>query len=121
MHALAGNVTCKASLPIRSWQGSNLSLIIATTLHHRKELVEPIMERVSAPINRAKALVCARCWTKCFDTEGFERLGRREIMNFTYDVSVCGLRSTDDIVSHLLPKTCHSLHDAVISSCRYTY
>jgi hypothetical protein len=121
MHALAGNVTCEASLPTRSWQGSNFSLIIATTLHHRKELVEPIMERVSASINRAKALVCARCWTKCFDTEGFERLGRREIMNFTYDVSVCGLRSTDDIVSHLLPKTCHSLHDAVISSCRYTY
>jgi hypothetical protein len=39
------------------------------------------------PLEQVKALVCGRCWTNCFDTEGFEKLGRLEITEFKYTVS----------------------------------
>jgi len=40
------------------------------------------------PLERVRALVCANCWVNWFDTKGFEKLGRGDIDEFKYDVSV---------------------------------
>ena len=40
------------------------------------------------PIERVRALVCEPCWVDCFDTEGFEKLGRGDVDKFEYKVGV---------------------------------
>ena len=46
------------------------------------------MAREPEPLERVRALVCEPCWVDCFDTEVFEKLGRGDIGEFKYDVSV---------------------------------
>jgi len=46
------------------------------------------MAREPEPLERVRALVCEHCWVNCFDTEGFEKLGRGDIREFKYNVSV---------------------------------
>jgi hypothetical protein len=46
------------------------------------------MMRASEPLERVQAMVCGFCWTNVFDTEIFERLGRREKVKLEYDVSI---------------------------------
>jgi hypothetical protein len=46
-----------------------------------------IAKRTPEPLERVKAMVCEHCWTNCFDTESFEKLGRGEIEEFGYEVS----------------------------------
>ena len=46
------------------------------------------MAREPEPLERVRALVCEFCWVNCFDTEGFEKLGRGDIHKFKYNVSV---------------------------------
>ena len=46
------------------------------------------MVREPEPLERVRALVCEFCWVNCFDTEAFENLGRGDIDEFTYDVSI---------------------------------
>ena len=46
------------------------------------------MAREPEPLERVRALVCEPCWVNCFDTEGFEKLGRGDIAEFKYNVSV---------------------------------
>jgi len=49
------------------------------------------MVREPEPLERVRALVCEPCWVNCFDTEGFENLGRGDTDEFRYDVSItCG-------------------------------
>lgn len=47
-----------------------------------------MMMRVPEPLERVQAMVCEFCWTNIFNTEIFERLGRREKVKLEYDVSV---------------------------------
>jgi len=46
------------------------------------------MAREPEPLEHVRALVCEPCWVNCFDTEGFEKLGRGDINEFKYNVSV---------------------------------
>ncbi|KAF2117394.1 heterokaryon incompatibility protein-domain-containing protein [Lophiotrema nucula] len=50
------------------------------------ELARRPTARVPEPLDRVKALVCKRCWETVFDTEEFERFGRREVESFEYTV-----------------------------------
>jgi len=52
------------------------------------------MTREPEPLERVRALVCEPCWVNCFDTEGFEKLGRGDINQFKYNVSVARDRYT---------------------------
>jgi len=57
----------------------------------RVVLYTATMARGPEPLERVRALVCEPCWVNCFDTEGFEKLGRGEIDEHEYKVSVaCG-------------------------------
>jgi len=47
-----------------------------------------MMMRAPEPLERVQAMVCEFCWTNVFNTEIFERLGRREKVKLEYDVSV---------------------------------
>ena len=46
------------------------------------------MARKPEPLERVRALVCEPCWVNCFDTDGFEKLGRGDVDEFRYNVSV---------------------------------
>lgn len=58
-----------------------LPVMVSPTSNEREECELESLEKV-------KALVCDLCWKTCFDTKEFERLGRQEINDFTYVVSV---------------------------------
>jgi hypothetical protein len=46
-----------------------------------------MVARQPEPLERVRALVCESCWVRCFDTGGFEKLGRHEVDHFVYEVS----------------------------------
>jgi hypothetical protein len=48
------------------------------------------VKRAPEPLERVKAMVCEPFWTNCFDSEGFEKLGRGEIERFEPEFSVSG-------------------------------
>ena len=45
-----------------------------------------MMMRVPEPLERVRSMVCEFCWVNLFDTDKFERLGRREIEHMDFDV-----------------------------------
>ena len=72
-----------SSKHIRSQQTANIA-----SEPDRLAIMSAMMMRVPEPLERVQAMVCEFCWINVFDTETFERLGRREKVKLEYDVSI---------------------------------